>query len=139
MEKLKYNYSTATLMDIQEFQSGVLNLIKNNAISFEEIRAFIMKNDGGGMSETVKQEIMRLQGIRIGAISNEMLPVKAKAARLNRFIPEKYLTGEAMEPVFADALYEEYPALRTYEEFPWYSLTEIAMLKAMGNVTETLA
>ena len=121
----KTMFVTSTYRAIQQFREGIEKIQKQYPeVTFKEIRDYIQSKEE--IPEEVKEIVDVLEAKREAAIKNEMQYVEAKAHSEGKNIPEKYLNGTALDPVFGPSTYAFSGTFEIYEFFSWYMPDEVA-------------
>ena len=117
-------FAPSTIKAIKSFEDG-LYVFKKEYPEFPLDLVRMYLEGKAGLPDDVKKQVDFLQEIRKEAIRYQMEFAKAEAEAEGIQIPEKYLTGDALDVYFTENTYRYYD-FYVYKYFSWYEPWEEA-------------
>lgn len=122
--RIPINFAPSTIKAVKLFNTGLEQFKKKNPdISLFKAREYL--NGRLTLPKDTEDEIDNLNGIRKEAIQYQMSYADAQAKSEGITIPEKYITGQALDVYFAESTYRFYDFF-VFKYFSWYEPWEEA-------------
>ena len=118
------NFDPVTMKRIQDFQHGKDKLFEDYPeVTMVRIRDYIQSGIRYGMTDDLVERLNTLNNLRKRAIAFVMETARRQAADDGITIPQKYLDGSALDPVFAPETYR-FEEFKIYSWLSWYTKEE---------------
>lgn len=130
MRPKKACFPFSTLRAIEKFRQGKDELEKEFPdLSWDKVRNFLENDITDGIPAVALEKVQHLNSIRKDAIQYRMAYAQDKARLDGIQIPEKYMTGDALDVFFSPEVYRYYD-FWVYSFFSWFQPWEEAQLMA---------
>ena len=131
-----------TADDLTKFMIGLAsveeNYIRSNRVDYQDILDFLSGKESkisGNEYESLKDEVLFLNGLRKKAIEREM-KLAMRNGEVKQRIKPKYLKGESLDLFFDDSVYEKSQRFYVYALFSWHDPDDDIPINLEPNLFE---